>query len=204
MRVARLAYWTLRALPADKRVTILRDAIAGGEALATMSRVMGILGQEHGKYQGGATTPEKEPLLTLEEQEELEQLVLNRIRTYSQGYRLLEVPRLPNILYRWRDWSNLDEPRNWVAKVITEPERLPRLLEPFVTVSYSKYVDDAVGKRKVSLDWDALKEFSEMKVLIESANQIPSSQRLTKNQALAVDLLKHWPTSITSLLSTRL
>ncbi len=66
---------------------------------------------------------------------ELEQITLLKIQESSQQNLLLQTPEWISTLYRWRDWGNEQEVREWVENIIQDDKTLVLYLEklkPFV------------------------------------------------------------------------
>jgi len=94
------------------------------------------LGQEHGKY--GAERPAAaEPTIGIEELQELEGLVIEKVRAAAKNGDLMEIPDFALVLRDWESCVGLDEVRKWVQESVDNDARLPRFLCAILSAQYA-------------------------------------------------------------------
>lgn len=130
-------FWQLlyRIETQEKRFEIVKKAIQQSHSLTMIVKEVSVWGQQQGKYSASKSTPETEWLFNEEQLKELEQITLLKIQESSQQNLLLQTPEWISTLYRWRDWGNEQEVREWVENIIQDDKTLVLYLEklkPFV------------------------------------------------------------------------
>jgi predicted KAP-like P-loop ATPase len=113
-----------------ERVSLLEEALGGGGSIATITDVVIMLGQQHGKY-GGEWTEGAETLVALSQLAQIENMALAAIRDASELGTLLGAPKMVEALTCWATW-NRGECRAWVQRVIADDEGLLAFLQPFM------------------------------------------------------------------------
>ncbi len=113
-----------------ERVSLLEEALGGGGSIATITDVVIMLGQQHGKY-GGEWTEGAETLVTLSQLAQIENMALAAIRDASELDTLLGAPKMAEALTCWATW-NRGECRAWVQRVISDDQGLIAFLQPFM------------------------------------------------------------------------
>ncbi len=101
IRLGSLTYQLLKQLGPVKCYAPLRTALQEGEALYFATHMVIVLGQEQGKHNSQPDTPGGW-LVTTDQLQALENLVLEKIRMAASTENLLLVPHLPSILYFWK------------------------------------------------------------------------------------------------------
>lgn len=124
VRIGRILWQLLPRLSEPERFRILREAIREGRALHTITSEVAVMGQQHGKL-GAQARPEAERIVNAKHLAELEELAVNRIREaarrpFNEPDSLLQLPQLEHSLYRWHDWGNESEIRNWFISMENE------------------------------------------------------------------------------------
>lgn len=182
IRLGSLTYQLLKQLGSGKCYAPLRDAIQEGESLYFAEHIVIVLGQEQGKHssQADATVTW---LVTTEQLEVLEKLVLEKIRMAASTGDLLQAPHLTNLLYFWKDFGDSDEPRTWVESLANEPSNLVALLEQFGGYKYAQTIGEAYVKPEYYLNPDGLKPFidpTEMSKILKGviSDTLPPSQKI--------------------------
>jgi predicted KAP-like P-loop ATPase len=166
IRMGRVMWQLLKRFDERDRFRILREAMERGTAISFITHEVITLGQQHGKYSGTERSPE-EQIVTKEHLQELEAVALGKIRLASEEGRLLTVPQLPHVLYRWRDWGDEQEVRSWIDSTVEADEALVRLISSFYNVSYSYSDATPQGVPHERLDPEWLRPFVDPEAVIE-------------------------------------
>lgn len=187
IRIGRIVFQLLRRLDEQARFETLKEAISKGRAVATIVGEVAVFGQEHGRYGEVGSHPAEERLVSAQQQlDELEKLALEKIRYAAQRNALLKAPRLPSILYRWRDWAGEEEPKQWVQKAIEDEEGLVALLERFLQRTFVQSAADVVGRTGYRLDPQQIQPFVEPSQIIDRARSLAESNELMESQRIAI------------------
>jgi len=183
--IGRIIYDLLERLGSRDRFECLSRAIQEGKALALAEHMVTGLGKEHGKLRR-ESLPESDRIVTPEQLEALESLVLEKIRSASQDGSLLQTPQLLSILFRWKTWSQNEEVKRWVAEVASQDTALIRLLEQFLAVSRGNHAGSMRLTTKVHFDYNNFTIFADPSEYIERSRKINHSSVLTPTQQAAV------------------
>jgi len=186
VRIGRVIWQLLQRLTEPERFETLREAIAKGNAIATIVREIAVLGQQHGKYGTNQREPEDETLIGKEHLRELEKLALEKIRKAAKDDFLLHVPSLPHVLYRWRDWASGEEVREWVQKISKDEDSLLVFLEKFVQIILSQSSSDVTAKMHYRLNIEELEQFLDLSQVIAKVRKLIEKSDLTEKQKIAV------------------
>jgi len=188
IRIGRIIWQLLNRLPELERFEILKEAIKNGEAISIIVEEVTTIGQQHGKY-GSELKPEEKRLLNVEHLEELEKLVLGKIRESANRGYLLQAPQLPHILYRWCDWEKPEgEAEEWVQKIISTDEGLLFFLEKFLQKSYVQSASDAFPRVRYRLDPKSLEPFLDPSKIVDRVQNILVNEKLTKTEKQQIAL----------------
>ncbi|MGH8092705.1 MAG: KAP family P-loop NTPase fold protein [Chthoniobacterales bacterium] len=130
MQCSRIVYHRLRTEDRTRTTDLLWSAY-----LSTTGFILPIfnLGLED---KASRQRSEKTDFVILEEQlDRFTDLELDRIRTRARDFSLLNNRDCALVLFRWKEWSNATEVREWIAQVIEDPDRAVLLLQHLVSVS---------------------------------------------------------------------
>ena len=186
IRIVRILWQLLKRLDEPARYEVLKKAIQEGDAVSTIVHVVAVLGQQHGKYGAKEPKSKEKVLITAQHLEDLEKLSLEKVRNAASQDFLLQAPKLPYILYRWRDWADEKEVKQWIQIIIKNDVGLARLLEKFLQKTYSWSLSDRVEKREYRLDPKWLEPFVKSSQIIERVMSLIENPELTENQRLAI------------------
>lgn len=186
IRIGRVIHQLMRRLDEPSRFSVLKEAIHEGRALSVIVRQVGIFGQEHGKYGRQQRDPEHWRTVTAQHLQELEGFALAKIRRAAGDGSLLQTPDLPNVLYRWRDWTGEDEARRWVHAMAQSDDDLIEFLVKFLGKGYTQYVSDVVGRVNYRLDPAVLEPFLEPSQIIGRVRRLAERPDLTEMQRTAL------------------
>lgn len=186
IRIMRVIWRLLRRLSKPERFEILKLGMAIGESLSIIVKVLRSLQEEHRKDGAQEAQSEDERLVDAEHLQELENVVLENIRNAAKSDVLLDAPKLPTILYFWRDLTGEEEVKKWVSHVISSDELLVKFIEKFLTVGVVESLSTASGVIKFKLDLKSLEPFCEPSEVADRLKKLVKYLRLTENQKAAV------------------
>jgi len=192
MRILRILYQLSRRFEnKEKRFNIFKNAIEKAKrSIYTLVDEISVQGQQHGKY-GLKKQAEPEERLTVNARqlEELEQLACNRIIEWTKDGRLLGHRDLPSILFRWKEWGNLDDVNEFVNQVIQDDEGLVIFITGFLSPVTSQGVGSYVGRINWQINLKSIGNFIDVKKVeprIRSLISTSKFESLDERQKLGV------------------
>ncbi|MBI2311415.1 MAG: hypothetical protein HYU77_02810 [Betaproteobacteria bacterium] len=177
MHLSRIVYWYLKQ-EADRtrRAEILKTAMRKTTGLyAPIDRTAS-------ETRGPEKKRDEEAYLVSEEAlKDLQDICLEKIRAAAGSGVLARHPELASILYRWRDWVSIDEPKVWVQDLIRSDEGLLAILSGFLQRSTSQGFGDYAAKTHWRIRLDSLEPFVEIehleqRVIALQALDLPEKQ----------------------------
>jgi predicted KAP-like P-loop ATPase len=173
----------------DKKTNfkVLKKAITLGSSLSIITHEVGVFGQQFGRH-SNKVDPENERLLEENDLNKLEEVCLNKIKSYADNNLLLSQNQFNRIIYRWRDWSkDKEEIGDWVNNTTKNDKNLAVFIEKFLSKNRS-YGSSGV-KITYRLDPKWLEDFCDISLLVERAKSLLKKTKLSKNQKLAISIL---------------
>jgi predicted KAP-like P-loop ATPase len=131
-----------------------------------------------------------EVILKPENHAVLKTLTLDKIRKMSKLKNFAKIPDLLNILYRWKDWAGIDEPKKYVEDLVNTNKGLSQFLLGCVTPITSHGMEDHVAVTKWKINKNYINEFidvNSLKARVENMNK-KERESLTVNENIALDL----------------
>jgi predicted KAP-like P-loop ATPase len=166
--IGRLIRRLLEPMPEERRYQTLRTALEGGQALSLLVRELSVFGPEE-------RAAGREPFLTDDHLKELRSIALERIRERAANGSLVDAPELPSILYRWREWKDDEEPRQWASSVVADEGVLARILKAFLSEIRVESVGasgETVRTSRYVLDPRSLEPFIDPDSIIEATKHL--------------------------------
>lgn len=155
VRFGRIFFRTMRKIEKSERFDALKNSFERGSSINTIFRETITLGQQHGKYEA-KKDPNKDCVVSLAEQEELEKIALNRLRQIvDEGKFVLNSDSI-YLINKWNLWSNNNEGTNWLEKYIESDDNLLLLLKSLRWESFSQSFDDRVGRKHIDFNCEWL------------------------------------------------
>lgn len=182
-KIRRILYQSLRQLQPDARYELLEKVVSSGQAISTIVLEVMYLGAEHGKY-GGYTVPDFQQMVTSEQLAELEGKAAQRIREAAESDKILELPKLMYVLYRWLDWD-AESARKWAQSVVDNTDKLLIVLEKFMIASSNQ-----IEMYGLYVKWLSL--VTEPDPLVERVKQLAAREDLTEMQKSSVNQFIEW------------
>lgn len=164
-----------------RRVDILRDAVRTGTGLYSVIHLVSRIEPDQKR--------KEEPIIPEKYLKELQAIALERICQEAKQEKLLDRPGLVFILYRWKHWSNTDEPNDYISRVVSSNEGIVKLLVGFLVEVYSETVGDYIARRKWVIHLNELQEFIDPEVLLPRVKSIKqeSWESLSDQEKNAID-----------------
>jgi predicted KAP-like P-loop ATPase/DNA-binding transcriptional regulator YiaG len=187
IRLGRILWRLLPRVDETQRFAALKEAISQGKAVTTIVHEVAVFGQQHGKYGAREPKPDEQRLLNEQHLRELEELALQKIRDAAQQGVLPHAPRLLGTLYRWRDWANEEEVKQWMQGIISDDKGLAILLEHCLQKSFSHSISDRVGRIELRLDPQWFEPFLEPAKIVARVHNLVTNSELTENQRIAAN-----------------
>jgi predicted KAP-like P-loop ATPase len=176
----RIVRRVMLAVEQDERVPLLEEALGGGGSIATVTDIVLMLGQQHGKY-GGEWTEGAETLVTLSQLAQVENMALTAVRDASEIGTLLGAPKMGDALTCWATW-NRGECRGWVQRVITDDEGLVAFLQPFMHEAGMPSASARGPRVENRLDHRRLRPFLEPGSIVERVRTLAEAPERTEQE----------------------
>ena len=170
MRIARLNYRLLSRLENAKRIEVLRGAISNSSAISTIAHEVALLEPSRRKDDEPG-----ESLVRPDDFPEIKELALGKIRDAAANKILADTPALAMVLYRWRDWAGIEEPKDWLKELWASDQDLINVLKHFKVAVYTQSMGDVIGERKYRFDTKLLTEIFSQKQWIDRLRQIQAN-----------------------------
>jgi predicted KAP-like P-loop ATPase len=134
-RLRRILFSGLRALSPDERDRLFRSIAACPYGLTLAVDLFANLASEHGLY-GGTVVNESERLVGRALLDEMQLLLLKRIRKAASEGTLLATPRPLLLIRRWQDWAGPEEVKVWLSSQLDFDKSVLRLAEVLPAASF--------------------------------------------------------------------
>lgn len=164
IQLVRLAYHLVKKLPVKERFGVLEKLVNNSVSIESPAHFVSIEKDEHDKEK-------EEKLIEKAEVEKLIKITLEKIREYAKSGQLSQSPGLAYLIYRWRDWGNIDEAKKYVEELIKTPKGLASLLKGFTAQSISG------SKRQYRLSYKDLKAFVDLPILKDKISKFKNKEK---------------------------
>lgn len=192
VKMGRILFQILPKIESDTRYELLKESFEKGMAIHFMFREAMIFGQQHGKYSSESSRSDSDCIVTLDQQEQLEKICLDKIRTHSESGDLLLKSNILGTLYRWRDWGHETEPSIWIKTIIEKDlMSILNVLSLFESKSFSHGSSDMVAKSHSRVNVKNISDFLELEYVKEKVEQVLSClENDSTHQALCASFFK--------------
>jgi len=125
--------------------------------------------------------------LSASDLEEIQRKCVNKIESFIRGKKLSKAPKLSAILYRWKEWENIDVVKNYVGELISTEEGLWDFL-----VGFTSEILSTSGGYKI-IHKTSVNEFADFDDIDKRIQEIVVKQgsELTGKQKEVVDALEN-------------
>jgi predicted KAP-like P-loop ATPase len=164
----RFAYQILKKIEdTNKRLEIAKNLIIKCKSLGAIVTFVSLETpkEEEGRH---------EYLFTTEEHKVLKDLTVQKIRTFSKLKTFSKIPDLLNVLFRWKDWATIDEPKNYVTKLLKTDNGICEFLSGCISQTTSYGIEDhvAITKTKINIKWmEEIVDVEELKKKVEKISK---------------------------------
>jgi predicted KAP-like P-loop ATPase len=141
-RAVRLIYHLLKREQPQSRCQLLTQCFAGATALGVAGYLLSALQEEVEKHKKGG----EQPLIDDACLSGLKRTLVSLIAAAAGNGSLISSPRLPRLLYLWREWGQAQDVRTWASGVTQSDEGLRRFVATFVQRPVSQTIGDSVGR----------------------------------------------------------
>lgn len=157
----------LERLEPTRKYDVLKQAFSNGRAILIMTRTMISLGQPLGKYDPQENYSDEDRIVSAEQFQVLEQIVLSKIKLGAENGTLLKTPKIGVVLHIWQEISGEGSSRKWVEQVTQNDRDLLDFLRLFLQVTHSHSISDAVSRKHYRLDPKWLDQFADVTRIAE-------------------------------------
>ncbi len=162
MRIHRIFNQLLKRLStSEERFEIFKDAISKSK------NSLYILVNELMKQ-----TSADDQLFTYEQLQQLKKLTSEKIKDWANRGRLIEHPKLIDILFAWKEWSRTEECMNYIAEIA----KTDRGLVAFLCAALKNPIDEAMAKLERNPSWE--ESLKNIDSFISSAEIMPHANEL--------------------------
>jgi predicted KAP-like P-loop ATPase len=181
MHASRIIYWHLKqGKDKGKRGQILKEAMK-----ATTGLYLPIMTASH---EGNEEKRKKDPdafNVTDADLKELQQLCVEKIKQAAETGSLGTHPKMLYILYRWREWSSPDKPREWIERLIESREGVLSFLTACLQRSTSHWMSDYVSQEQWRINLKTVEDFVPVDTLEKKVAEL-SDENLSDKEQKAV------------------
>ncbi len=186
LHITRIASLLLQRNPSkQQRAVIAKELANSSSGLTTLIRWVAMIEPEEMKT--------GEELLELSDFMELREIVLNRIRSEAKKGTVSQRPHLGMVLFRWRDWAAISEPKDYVSELVKTDEGLLDFLAGMVTVVTSTGGRTNITRRTPKIRNGQISQFVDPQSLTSRINYIRGTKwdELSQEQKEAVEAFIH-------------
>lgn len=166
IQLVRLAYHLVKKLPQEDRYEVLGKLINNSVSIDSPAHLVSIEKDEQGKNK-------EDKLIEPTEVDKLVKITLEKIKKYAKTGQLSKSPGIAYVLYRWKNWENIDEPKKYVEELIKTPQGMVAIIKGFTAQSISG------AKRKNRIGFKELKEFVNLQALKDKISQLKAKDKKT-------------------------
>jgi predicted KAP-like P-loop ATPase len=185
-RIARIGYRLLLAVPdKTKRGEVLRELAQSHPDLPSLVRLWAVL--EDTPEAPGSAQPEL--LFSEQDNKAISASLVLRIRKGAADGSIRKDVRLGEVLFRWRDWAGIEEPKAYAVELLKDDEGLLDFLVGLSTVVVSGGVGSYSVRQYKHISRKAMSEFITPDSIVERVQQIKDHrwQSLAKEQQEAIE-----------------
>jgi predicted KAP-like P-loop ATPase len=195
MKILRIFYQLVHRFDNhEKRFMTLKNAIEKtNKSLYTIVHEVGILNQQHGKYDStNITEPEEELTVNSEQLTELEKITCEKIQNWARDGRLKTHRNLLSILYRWKEWGHGNRVDAFVKDMIESNDGLIDFIASFLSKSTSTKASDYVARTDWKINLESFEGFVSLEEIEPRIREIilsPDFDDLEDRKKLAIKTL---------------
>ncbi|SRR5579883_263324 len=151
MRIHRILHQLLRRFDlSEKRFDIFRNAIKKStNSIYSIVHELNVQAQEHSETED-TFLPLEHRDFNPEQLTALQKLAVGKIMYWAENGRLVEHPKLIDLLYAWKNWGNEEECRQYVAEITKQDKKLLYFLQS----AFKEPIDQAITKLEKNPEWN--------------------------------------------------
>ena len=169
MHAQRIVYWYLRSFPTEaERERVLDAAIRATVGLQLpLHIVSGELRRDKSRQADHLITEARLP--------DFQALCVTKLRAFAEAGTLRDHSDLGWLLYRWREWTDDAEAREWVASITRDPAGAMALVRSFTQDIRTHGMGDRVATVRPTTKLSDIDAFVDPAVLDAQLNSVPPS-----------------------------
>lgn len=188
MRILRIFYQLSQRFEShDERFTLFKQAIDyANQSLYTIIHEVSVQEQQHEK---SGSKPDEKRTVNKSQIELLKKIALERIEKWAADGILRDHEKLAAILFRWRDWGDIENVRNFANEMIKDDDGLVKFITAFLSQRQSYGMSDYVARIHWVMPLNNLKEFIDIDKIVVRLRQLLSPEafkEFKEKQKLAV------------------
>lgn len=184
LRIEVIIHEVLPCLPREDRLRIAKEAIESGDSVATAISTLTASGQQLGRYGAEEPSLESQQLFDEDGQNALEDAALEKIVGAAEEGNLSDVPRITQVLRRWKDWGDEEEMRHWLKSALEDDGSFMSFLTTF---AHHRRTSSSRGTRRhLRLDPRAVEEFIDTETVLERIQDLKGDGDLTDSERAAL------------------
>jgi len=183
MRILRITYQLLHNLDSkEERFIILKKSIQKAtQSLYTIVHRVGVLDQEHGKYDKSSNSkPKNELTVNADQLEKLEENALKKIEEWAEKGKLRKHRDLASILFSWRRWGDRQRVKTYAKNLIENDEGLIDFITGFLYRITSQGMRDYVAEKSWKINLENVEEFVDLNTVKNRLEKIRNSKMFKK------------------------
>ena len=192
-------HWLLRRLTLDRFELAARSAIfvaaCESAAFAWLVDFSDSAYCDYHPRNGEVPEPESKCLTTADDAESLRVKALERIRTASKSKELATNPRLPYLLYRWRDMAVDEgvEVKGWCEARLAQDDMIVTFARAFTSHGWSQSVADTVARRTTIANVNGLESILNKELFRTRVEELSASEALSElDTQILSEFLEAW------------
>ncbi len=166
IEVVRLAYFLIKKLPAEDRYGVIEKLINNSLSVDIPTHFIAI--QEDDKEKNS-----EDKIIENVKLEELIKITLKKIKDFAKKGTLSKAPRVADVLYRWKAWETIEEPKKYVGELLKTAQGIADYLKGFTIQSVGR------SGRKYRISYKDLKTFVDLQTLKDKITQLEEKNKKT-------------------------
>lgn len=103
-------------------------------------------------------------------------IALKKIILFAKTGQISKSPGMAFLLYRWKEWKNIDEPKKYVGELLKTPTGMASYIKGFTAQSTSN------GKLHYRISYKELKTFIDLRSLKDKIEQLKNKDKKLLNK----------------------
>lgn len=186
--VLRLTYKLLRRIGNEDRAEFIRSLVDRDASSSVLAQLTVEFGREHGRYGREPQSSGSEAIVSPEFQQELEDLVAEKIRRDAESGVLIRCPTIDTVLLAWKDFRKSNEAESWIASMADNQRFVVALLTSTLRRSAVARWGDAIAQVIDKQDPGYIGRFLDLQKARTIAKRSLVSADLPKRERRAIEV----------------